>query len=163
MAAHRVFLCIGGNLGDRLANLEETRFFIDCNFGSILQESSIYESPGWQMTDVPAFLNQVLEIETDLTWQALLDEIRELEEFYGKPKRKDEYLSREMDVDVLFYDDLILSEDEMVVPHPRLTQRKFVLLPLSEIAGELVHPIEKKSVLELLKECDDTSELTKIP
>lgn len=149
-------------MGERLENIEETRFFVDCNIGNVLRESAIYESPGWQMENVPAFLNQVLEVETELSWKDLLTEIKELEEFYGKPKRTDKYLSREMDVDILLIDDLVIEEPDLIVPHPRMNQRKFVLFPLSELAADKVHPIEKKTIADLLKECEDPSEITRV-
>ena len=98
----QIYLCIGGNLGEREANLEETIDFIDINFGDVLAVSSVYESEPWRMQDVPNFLNQVVHIQSELSNDQLLAEIAELEEFFGRDRSADGYVSREMDVDVLF-------------------------------------------------------------
>ncbi|MFM7731662.1 MAG: 2-amino-4-hydroxy-6-hydroxymethyldihydropteridine diphosphokinase [Flavobacteriales bacterium] len=153
-----VYLCIGGNLGSRLENLEETRMFIEFNFGDILEVSSVVASEAWGMENAPAFLNQIVVIQTSLTNQELLQEISELEEFYGRT-RGEGYQSREMDVDVLFIDNDVLEEGALLVPHPRLHLRRFVLQPLAEIAPSLMHPILRKSISELLVECPDKSEV----
>ncbi len=152
MKKHIVYLCIGGNLGEREANLEETLEFLEYNFGDVKQKSSVYESEGWQMQNVPAFLNQVVRIETKLTPEELMQEIFELEEFYERQRKIGEYVSREMDVDILFYDDQIIDEEKITVPHPKMHLRKFVLVPLNEIAPEFLHPVFNKTIAALLSE-----------
>jgi 2-amino-4-hydroxy-6-hydroxymethyldihydropteridine diphosphokinase len=161
MKKRTAFLCIGGNLGEREANLEETIMFIEFNFGDVLEVSSIYESDAWEMTDAPAFLNQVVKIETTLTNEELIAEILDLEDFYGRERSEEEYLSREMDVDILLIDDEVIQTEELEVPHPRMHLRNFVLTPLAELAGDVVHPVLKKSISELLKECPDKSVVRK--
>lgn len=162
MNTNRVVLCIGGNLGERLENIEETRDFITFNIGDITMASSVYESPAWGMEKAPDFLNQVLMVETNLSAPLLLAEIRELEEFYGRERKEGVYKSREMDVDVLFFNEEIIEESTLTVPHPRLHERKFVLTPLAEILPDFIHPVLKKSISELLKACEDTAEVKRI-
>jgi 2-amino-4-hydroxy-6-hydroxymethyldihydropteridine diphosphokinase len=158
----QIYLCIGGNLGEREANLEETIDFIDINFGDVLAVSSVYESEPWGMTDVPNFLNQVVHIQSELSNDQLLAEIAELEEFFGRDRSAEGYVSREMDVDVLFIDNEIVENEKLIVPHPRIAERRFVLEPLAEIASDLVHPILKQSVSELLKACKDPGKVTRL-
>ena len=163
MEKHIAYLCIGGNLGNREENLEETRMFVNYNMGDITRASAIYETEPWHMENVPAFLNQVLEISTELSPVQLMQEIMELEEFFGRIRTEGEVLSREMDVDILFYDDLVLQDGAPLIPHPRLQDRKFVLVPLEEIAPDLVHPLLKKNTSELLRLCNDLSAVKKLP
>ena len=145
-----IYLCIGGNLGEREANLEEARDFIDFNLGDVIAASAAYESEPWGMTGVPNFLNQVVQIQSELTDKELLEEIAELEEFFGRERSSEGYVSREMDIDVLFIDQEIIETEELRVPHPKLQERRFVLEPLAEIASDFIHPELKKSIQEIL-------------
>jgi 2-amino-4-hydroxy-6-hydroxymethyldihydropteridine diphosphokinase len=158
----QIYLCIGGNLGEREANLEETVEFIDFNIGDVIAVSSVYESEPWGMTDVPNFLNQVVLVESELRNEELLAEVEGLEEFYGRERSDEKYLSREMDVDILFIDGEIIEEDNLRVPHPRMSERRFVLEPLAEIASDLMHPELKLSAAELLKACKDQGKVTRL-
>lgn len=157
-----VYLCIGGNLGEREANLEEALECIDFNIGDVITASSIYESEPWGMTDVPSFLNQVVKIQCGLSNEELLLEIAELEEFFGRERSSEGYVSREMDIDVLFIDQEVIESDKLKVPHPRLAERRFVLEPLAEIASELIHPVWKKTAKELLASCADQGKVTRL-
>lgn len=132
--------------------------FIEFNFGDILEVSSVVESEAWGMDSAPSFLNQIIKIQTELSNKELAEEIAELEEFYGRT-RGEGYQSREMDVDVLFIDNEIADDEFLLIPHPRLHLRRFVLQPLSEIAPTLVHPVIGKSISELLVDCPDKSEV----
>ena len=158
----QIYLCIGGNIGEREANLEEAIEFIDFNFGDVIAVSSIYESEPWGMTDAPNFLNQVVQIQSELSDDELLAEIEELENFFGRERSIEGYVSREMDIDVLFIESEIIDTEKMKVPHPRMTERRFVLEPLSEIASDMVHPAMKQTVAELLKACKDSGKVTRL-
>jgi 2-amino-4-hydroxy-6-hydroxymethyldihydropteridine diphosphokinase len=157
-----IYLCIGGNLGEREANLEEAIDFIGFNFGDVVGVSSIYESEPWGMSDVPNFLNQVVHIQSELTDKELLEEIADLEEFFGRERSSQGYVSREMDIDVLFIDEEVISTEALQVPHPRLSERRFVLEPLAEIAPEFIHPELNQSVEVLLKACSDKGKVTRL-
>jgi len=157
-----IYLCIGGNLGEREANLEEALEFIDFNFGDVVGVSSMYESEPWGMSDVPNFLNQVVHIQSELTDKELLEEIADLEEFFGRERSSQGYVSREMDIDVLFIDEEVISTEALQVPHPRISERRFVLEPMAEIAPEFIHPELKQAVEVLLKACSDKGKVTRL-
>jgi len=148
---NRVFLGIGGNLGDREGNLEEALMFIGFNMGEVLLSSEVIETEAWGMPEgTPPFLNQVIEIETELTCQELMREIEELEEYYGRVRKESGYQSREMDVDVLSFNDEIIEEENLQVPHPKMHLREFVLVPLAATWPEWKHSVLNKTATELL-------------
>jgi len=149
-------------LGEREANLEEAIDFIGFNFGDVVAVSSIYESEPWGMSDVPNFLNQVVHLHSELTDKELLEEIADLEDFFGRERSSQGYVSREMDIDVLFIDEEVISTEALQVPHPRMSERRFVLEPLAEIAPEFIHPELKQSVEVLLKACSDKGKVTRL-
>ncbi|MBI2758042.1 MAG: 2-amino-4-hydroxy-6-hydroxymethyldihydropteridine diphosphokinase [Chloroflexi bacterium] len=149
-----VYLALGTNLGDRLANLNTA---IDLLSRSTVlgQRSSIYETPPWGYTDQPAFLNMAVKCETDLDAESLLKRLKQVEVQVGR-EQSFRWGPRQIDIDILFYDDLVLESESLTIPHPRLHERAFVLVPLADIAPDYVHPVFKKTVTELLLKVDRT-------
>jgi 2-amino-4-hydroxy-6-hydroxymethyldihydropteridine diphosphokinase len=149
---HTVFLGLGTNVGDRAANLEAARLALEPGV-HIQEASSIYETTPWGYIDQPDFLNQVLIGETSLEPADLLVFIKKLEREVG---RRPTFRNgpRIIDVDILFIDDLVLSLPGLELPHPRIEERAFVLVPLAELAPGLLHPTLRRSISELLKETE---------
>jgi len=152
MKEHTVYLALGSNLGDRLANLKQAIDSLTPQM-EVKAKSSVYETPPWGYEDQPKFLNQVIKAKTYLDPEPLLKHLKRLEVALG---RKESFPNgpRLIDMDILFYDDLVLNNPSLVIPHPRLHERGFVLLPLMDISPDLVHPINKKSVREMMAGCD---------
>lgn len=147
-----VFLALGTNLGDRLENLHRA---LDCIATKIqiLQVSSVYETPPWGYTEQPPFLNLVLCGQTELEPQSLLEFLKSCEQALGR-KPTFRYGPRLIDLDILAYEDRILETPTLILPHPHLHERAFVLVPLHEIAPDWRHPRIGKNVSELLAACD---------
>ncbi|MEY4052368.1 MAG: 2-amino-4-hydroxy-6-hydroxymethyldihydropteridine diphosphokinase [Chitinophagia bacterium] len=153
---NNVYLLIGGNMGDRMANLACARDSINIKCGSIISSSSIYETEAWGYKDQPTFLNQALALETTLEAEKLLEEILKIEIALGR-KREIPLGPRNIDIDIIYYNNEIIDTSNLTIPHPSMAERKFVLLPLTEIAGSFIHPILQKTNEVLLKECGDSS------
>lgn len=158
----KAYLLTGSNLGDRIMLLEEARERLSVLAGDIGKLSSFYESPPWGYKSKSVFMNQALEINTMLSPQELLDTCLKIEEGLGRSRGYTrEYADRPIDIDILFYDDLIIHEPRLSIPHPRLEQRRFVLVPLAEIAPDIVHPVHLTTVSELLESCTDPAEVVR--
>ena len=152
MENHIVYLALGSNLDDRLANLKQAITALSPQM-EVKAKSRVYETPPWGYTEQSTFLNQVIKASTYLEFEPLLKHIKRLEIALGRtPSFKNG--PRLIDVDILFYDDLVLNTASLVIPHPHMHERGFVLLPLMDIAPDLVHPVHKKSVREMLASCD---------
>jgi 2-amino-4-hydroxy-6-hydroxymethyldihydropteridine diphosphokinase len=152
-----VFLGIGSNLGDREINMQRAVEHISMSVGDISLTSAIYETEPWGFQSEDAFLNIVIAVETQLSPTELLSEILNIESLLGRVRNKEHYSSRVIDIDILLYDDIVLVEPDLKIPHPLMHKRKFVLIPLCDIASEMIHPVVNKSFRELLDICDDTS------
>ena len=154
MKEHIVYLALGTNLGDRPANLKQAIAALTPQL-EVKAKSQVYETPPWGFEDQPKFLNQVIKANTYLDPEPLLKHLKRLEVALG---RKESFPNgpRLIDMDILFYDDLVLEKPSLILPHPRLHERGFVLMPLLDIAPNLVHPVHKKSVREMAEMCDMT-------
>ncbi|MDD4848704.1 MAG: 2-amino-4-hydroxy-6-hydroxymethyldihydropteridine diphosphokinase [Bacteroidales bacterium] len=157
---NEVFLLIGGNLGDRLFLIEQAEILIEKNIGNIIQKSSIYESEPWGFETEHLFLNAVVVTETDQSPQEVLNQAQTIEILLGRKRSLQGYSARTMDVDILFFNDAVMETEKLIIPHPKLSERKFTLLPLCEIAAAKMHPIAQLTIKDLLLNCSDISKVT---
>ena len=158
---NQVYLSIGSNLGNRYLNLQKALLLIAKKVGVVLKTSSIYEN-GAVGFDGDDFLNACILIETGLSPSELLAQLKDIELSFGRKKNEEEgYASRSIDLDILYFDDLILNGAGLSIPHPRMTARNFVLKPLADIAPQFYHPVLKKDTRNLLQECKDKNKLKK--
>jgi 2-amino-4-hydroxy-6-hydroxymethyldihydropteridine diphosphokinase len=156
------YLLLGGNMGDREIVIAKASELIHSACGKIIKHSSLYESAPWGFNDSNLFINQVIQIETAMTADELLENLLNIELLLGRTRNNSaSYTSRLIDIDILFYNDEIINEDKLRIPHPLLQERRFTLEPLKEIAAELIHPAFNKTISDLLNECNDNSEITK--
>ena len=148
-----IFIGMGSNIGDRAANLAQAEALLGF---PVIRKSSLYETEPVGFLNQPWFVNNVVQIATDLSPHQLLDECRRVENQLGRvrdiPKGP-----RTIDLDILFYGRLILDDPDLIIPHPAVADRRFVLEPMNEIASQFVHPILDKTILKLLAICPDRS------
>ena len=157
---NEIFLITGGNIGDRKKNLETAAGLIHDKIGIIIQSSKIYETDAWGITNQPAFYNQVHIVESKFSAKKILQKILKIEEEMGRV-RTIKNAARIIDVDILFFNNEIINKPNLIVPHPQIINRRFVLMPLNELVPKMIHPVFKKSIHELLVNCKD--ELRVIP
>ena len=151
---HIVYLALGSNLGDRLSNLKDAITSLSPQM-DVKAKSHVYETPPWGYENQEPFYNQVLKARTYLAPEQLLKHLKRLEVALGR-KPSFQNGPRLIDLDMLFYDDLVMNTSVITLPHPRLHERGFVLLPLMDIAPDLRHPILQKSVREMIAACNLT-------
>lgn len=149
-----IYLLLGSNLGDSLAMLDKAIDLVEVDIGRVVNASSVYSTKAWGIKDQPDFLNQVIEIESAYEPEKLLILVNEIEEKLGR-KRFIKWHSRIIDIDILYYNDLILDSEHLIIPHPENENRNFVLRPMAEIAPNFIHPKLKITQAELLSECED--------
>lgn len=154
------YLLTGGNLGDRVANLATAADKIGQGVGAILQRSSLYQTEAWGMAGQPDFLNQVLLVATPLGPQGLLQAVLQVENEMGR-QRQEKYGPRVIDIDLLFYNQLIIDQPNLKVPHPHLHERRFTLIPLAEIAPGYRHPVLQQTIARLWAQCPDPLDVKK--
>ena len=155
------YLLIGGNQGERKDQLALARQRIAAVAGSLRRVSSLYETAAWGKTDQADFLNQALELETSLEAPVLMQELLGIELTMGR-RRLEKYGSRIIDIDMLFFNDATLRLPGLVIPHPEIQNRRFVLAPMAEIAPFLKHPVLGRTIQELLEACTDPLAVKKL-
>jgi 2-amino-4-hydroxy-6-hydroxymethyldihydropteridine diphosphokinase len=151
---NKAYLLIGGNIGTRLNNLAWAEELLEANTGRITERSGAYETAAWGNTNQPAFLNKAFLLQTDLSAEELLRKIMIIEREMGRVRTR-KYSPRIIDIDILFYNQEIINLPQLIVPHPEIQNRRFVLVPLNEIAPDFIHPVLNKSIRQLLAECPD--------
>lgn len=152
---NKTHLLTGANLGDRIGTLEAARRLIEQEIGHVVSASSFYETQAWGNVDQPDYVNQALEVATALSPSEVLEAIFRIEAALGRTRR-DKWEPRLIDIDILFYENTILNSRDLIIPHPHLHRRNFVLIPMLEIAPELLHPVLHKTIEELYELSEDT-------
>ena len=160
MPTHTAYLLLGSNLNNRQLMLERAAKQIADKAGAVIKTSHIYETAAWGNTNQQAFLNRAIEMETTKNQEELLATLIEIEKDMGR-KREEKWGPRLIDIDILFFDHLVLNSSHLIIPHPYLHQRRFTLAPLAEIAGNYIHPVLSKSVSDLLRKCTDVLPVNK--
>jgi 2-amino-4-hydroxy-6-hydroxymethyldihydropteridine diphosphokinase len=158
----KLYILLGGNLGDKKRIFSAVSTLLKDRLGKITSQSAIYETEPWGFESPDLFWNQVLELSTNLSPEEVLAQTQQIETELGRIRKGNQYSSRLIDIDILFYGDKIINHEKLIIPHPRVQERKFALIPLSEIAPGLIHPVFRKSIRQLLDECGDTLKVLKI-
>jgi 2-amino-4-hydroxy-6-hydroxymethyldihydropteridine diphosphokinase len=154
----KTYLLLGSNMGNREAFLSKALTEIDATIGKISKKSKIYQTEPWGEKEQEDFLNIAVEVETKLKPKKILEKIHEIEKLLDREETY-KWGPREIDIDILFYGEEMISEVDLTIPHPFIHERKFTLIPLAEIAPELYHPIMGANIMDLLLECEDQSEV----
>ena len=150
----KIYLSIGSNKGNRYSFIKEALRLIRKDIGKVVLMSKIYETKSWGFHS-DDFLNICIMIKSELLPAELLNKLKNIEDRIGRIRNSTKILAREIDIDILFYSDKIVDDEDLIIPHPRLHLRNFVLYPLNDIASEFIHPILLKPINELLEECED--------
>ncbi len=158
----KLYLLLGGNLGDKKKIFSEARINLHNLVGEITAQSAVYETEPWGFESTDLFWNQVLEIVTKLSPEEVLLKTQQTELELGRIRKSNQYDSRIIDIDILFFGEEIVELPDLIVPHPRIQERRFALIPLNEIAPNLRHPVFQKTITQLLAECNDQLRVEKV-
>lgn len=152
---NKAVLLSGSNMGDLSRNMESALIMISQNAGVIKNTSFIYETEAWGKIDQPAYYNQVIELNTTLDANTLMQKLLQIEKMMGR-ERTEKWAPRLIDLDILYFNNEVINEPDLKIPHPHLHERRFTLVPLSEILPDMLHPVLKRSNKDLLESLTDT-------
>lgn len=157
----RVFLSLGSNIEDRLSNIQQAVSYLSLEHEiKIIKTSAFYETEPWGNKDQPWFLNACVALDTSLLPSDLLKLCQKIENKLGRTRQNNEkWLPRTIDIDILMYDDKIISEPDLIIPHPYMHQRAFVLVPMLEVKADLIHPVFNKTISELYDDLDELEDV----
>jgi 2-amino-4-hydroxy-6-hydroxymethyldihydropteridine diphosphokinase len=155
----RIYLSLGSNLGHRQQNLDKAIALIGSRAGEVGRRSLYYESEPWGFSSENHFFNCCILVQTNMEPLALMDQLLEIEKEIGRERKGEGYSDRLIDIDLLLYDTIQMDHPRLILPHPGMENRKFVLLPLAEIAPELIHPVTGISITRMLQRCPDRTEV----
>jgi 2-amino-4-hydroxy-6-hydroxymethyldihydropteridine diphosphokinase len=158
MSTRIYHLSLGSNLGDRLMQLQSAREKIQVAVGASVAESSVYETQPWGVNEQPLFLNRVMAVASAHEPHEVLSSIKQIEKEVGRLETE-KWNARHIDIDILLCEDLIINESGLVIPHPYFHERNFVLVPLMEIASQVIHPVLQLTIEELYMNSRDTGEV----
>lgn len=161
---NKIYILLGSNIGKREEFLRSAIDNITLRIGSLVSSSSIYSTAPWGFKSENYFLNQAICVESDLEFDSIMNILLSIEKELGRKRdvSLETYSSRNIDLDIVMIDNRVWSSDILQVPHPRMTERRFVLEPLNEIASDLVHPVSAKTISELLAQCPDSEDVYRI-
>lgn len=158
----KIYLLLGSNLGNRQLLLKNAIDLIDQKVGDVFAQSAVYETAAWGKTDQPGFLNVAIGVQTKLTPLEVLDSVLQIETKLGRV-REEKWGSRLIDIDIIFYEDEVIQiTDRLIIPHPEMQYRKFVLQPLSDIASDFIHPVTQQNIAQMLSHLSDTLAVKKL-
>jgi 2-amino-4-hydroxy-6-hydroxymethyldihydropteridine diphosphokinase len=155
---NNVYLLLGSNEGDRLSWMQQAIEQLALKSGNIVRKSAVYQTAAWGINEQPDFLNMVVLLNTDLQPLELLNNIHNIEQLLGR-QREVKWGQRTLDIDILLYDNQVITLPELTIPHGFMQERRFTLVPLAELAPNLVHPVLHKTIIQLLEDCADTLEV----
>ncbi|MGI6291512.1 MAG: 2-amino-4-hydroxy-6-hydroxymethyldihydropteridine diphosphokinase [Bacteroidales bacterium] len=153
-----IYLLVGGNLNNTISKFTAVFQVIESQIGKIIQQSNFYESEPWGFQSQHSFINIALHVRTQLNPFDSIKKNQQIEQKFGRERNTSvTYQDRSVDIDIIFYNNLIINTEELIIPHPLVSERMFVLQPLAEIAHSYIHPVLHKSVTQLINECPDQS------
>ncbi len=159
---HKAFLLLGGNLGDVPDTFSNALNLLEARGISVLRKSALYQSEPWGMESGKLFINQAVEVFTSMDPVELLNALLDIEKIFGRTRIEGQVLSRNIDIDILLFDERVVCLPELTIPHPRMHLRRFVLEPLYEIAPLARHPLLHHTIGQLLQDCTDKLKVTKL-
>lgn len=153
---NKLYLCLGGNKGDVISTFQETYLKIEQEIGFISKKSSVYSTQSWGDDTQPDYLNQVILVKTNLLPQNVLKKCQLIENEFGRVRDiNNQWAARTIDIDILLYNSEQIVEKNLIIPHPRMLERNFVMIPLAEIAGSYIHPVKKERIDALATQTND--------
>jgi 2-amino-4-hydroxy-6-hydroxymethyldihydropteridine diphosphokinase len=158
---NKVYLLLGSNMDNPARQLDKATSLISDLIGFVSRKSSVYRTAAWGNTQQADFLNSVLIVQTSMAPEALLQTILEIEQKMGR-KRTVKNAPRKIDIDILFYNKSIIKQLDLIIPHPLIQERRFVLTPLNELSPQFKHPVNGQTIHTLLKKCTDTLDVQRI-